>query len=905
MVFELVSGPPASGKKEYISQKISENLNDSAYPEEILVITNSEQAADDFKSNILNEIEYCSDLWCSTIASFCKKILRENYHLTELRPGFEVISDFEKKLIVRNILNKNIGVKVLKYSGLSEGMVREVSNFLDISKRNPGWEKNIDNSTKQQRLKYKDLRQLSRIYENTLRKYNYVDFVDLTLYTRKLLEEHPEIINFKKLFAYEVEDMDQIMGDIIMSLVKKTEEGVISLSPDIDIYRFRGSRPRDIKNNLTNNFNLKEVELKPENKQTKTFYIESDSRDEQAKNIASHIGAKIKQGINPREIGVISRSSGESIMIFCEALRRRGINNIVVGGTGLFKQFQIVRLFSLLNCINKKEDAEDTDLYRGLLVMNIMDENEIDMLRRESVISSKSLREIFKTCAPKKFAEYENKIKQLNEKSKRIPLDTFIYDVMTEFNFFKQALNNKYIAELFSSFFRIISSFTLHYKNIHHKEPYFNEFMENIYDFLTSFGKNVDLPFDPDKQAVRIMTVQQSKGKTFKYAYLTDMNDDVFPRSYRENPLLSDNDFRNLDLKPYPGVEKQYEFEKRLFQVAKSRGEKEVFYCWYNTKNDNTPIEVSPFVNLESTSVINYKVENPMIDEKDILMDFVEKTPVKIIKKVSENIKSGLKNRLKDIAGTIELKRKNLHDYPVSNIPDEFSYSSLENYVKCPWYFFINNIIKIKMPFTVHQTLGIAVHKTLQYYYQNKEKNIRKILESTWQELDFSSDFDRRNLFITALNLLNSYIQAVKGKEINVNSVEQEFSIKHSGVKLKGRIDRIDTLGTGEKRVVDYKTGKKTKGSRALLNAVKRGENFQIPIYKWAVEPGYFTIYWLRKKPERMQVDIDFNDDKMRKAVAETEENISKIVERIKKESFMPEKSGKCRNCYFDRICTR
>ena len=138
-------------------------------------------------------------------------------------------------------------------------------------------------------LKYEDLILIADIYQQTLKKFNYVDFVDLTLLTRKLYRNNPELIKFKALFVYEAEDLDAIMGDIIELILREVEDAVISINPDLGIYSFRGARPDYIMKKVKKNFRFNELEFEPALDKPEESILESRTGDEQADAVASHI----------------------------------------------------------------------------------------------------------------------------------------------------------------------------------------------------------------------------------------------------------------------------------------------------------------------------------------------------------------------------------------------------------------------------------------------------------------------------------------------------------------------------------------------------------------------------------------------------------------------------------------
>ena len=132
------------------------------------------------------------------------------------------------------------------------------------------------------------------------------------------------------------------------------------------------------------------------------MFIESATQDEEAEYVALSIAGRIKNGQSPKDIAIVSRSVDEGIQVFTSALSRKGINYVVVGGIGFFKNPLIIQFMSLLKCIHQKDSVEDTHLYRTLKILNILSEDELDTLRQDACISGATLASVFAKKMKKK-----------------------------------------------------------------------------------------------------------------------------------------------------------------------------------------------------------------------------------------------------------------------------------------------------------------------------------------------------------------------------------------------------------------------------------------------------------------------------------------------------------------------
>ncbi len=907
MAFEFITGPPASGKKEYLKKTVSNCLAGADSAENIIVLTHSSKTAREIYEHIVPGLNSFKEIRIESVTSFCKKILRENYFNTELNPGFRIISDFEKRLIVRSVLKKETELKYFS-GGASQnkGMVRELSNFTDIAKRNPGWEKSISKLDGVSKIKFNDLKKLTNIYDKSLTKFNFLDFVDIEIDTAKLLKQYPATTSFKKVFVYETEDMDLIITDIICSLLDRAKEALISFRGDAGIYDFRGGNPEYIEKKLKERYDFKVINLKKNDLQAKENLITASTRDKQAEKIASHIALKLKSGVSPEDIAVISRSVGEDFGVFTDALKRRGINYVLSGGIDFFRQPEILNLISLLSVIYHQAESKDIDIYRAGKMMGLADENIINKLRRKSLLDSKPVKTVFKEDMPELYEEFFSIIKGFRERAKKDSIEKFIYRIMRSFKLLKKASYHKMEAELYRYFFHIVTEFSEHYEKLLGRPLGFSEFMENLYDLLKGFGKDIDVPFISDREAVKIMTVQQSKGELFNFVYMVDMVEDNFPREFFENPLIIAEECRTLNIIPEIGISARYEYEKRLFNIARSRANKNMIYGTYEMEDSGTPAKLSSFISSDKNIDELDTLKEAVVDNFDFYMKLASGYSKSQRNEISEIAEGDIAEEIIRMDNIISFDAAAINDRVTEGLPDTYSYTKLENFVNCPRQFFYRYIVGLKEPESIYKIIGIATHKILSSLHKSGRvtyENMVKLLNQLWTSQDFYSEFESRNIYTLIKDMLENYIALAENEKFKVVSTEESFNVRMEGKKFTGRFDRIDRLSDGSERVVDYKTGKNIPAIRGQLNAVKRGESFQIPIYSMARGGRYFSIYRLRYGPDKMNVMIDFNDKDAAKALSSAVESIRVTISELEKGHFPPAAASACRVCYFKRIC--
>ena len=176
------------------------------------------------------------------------------------------------------------------------------------------------------------------------------------------------------------------------------------------------------------------------------------------------------------------------------------------------------------------------------------------------------------------------------------------------------------------------------------------------------------------------------------------------------------------------------------------------------------------------------------------------------------------------------------------------SASQLENYFKCPFYYFVNNILKIKPDIENDiQSLDVGniLHEILFVYYK-KNKQVGDVYEFCKTQIFKIVDQDER-LKLNAnspilINLIDEAVRVINGLNyIDQNSLfkpmyfEYEFSgesaLHLKDIDLVGKVDRIDCYNDNL-RVVDYKSGK----AEASLKELFYGNKLQLFLYSVAIE---------------------------------------------------------------------
>ena len=183
-------------------------------------------------------------------------------------------------------------------------------------------------------------------------------------------------------------------------------------------------------------------------------------------------------------------------------------------------------------------------------------------------------------------------------------------------------------------------------------------------------------------------------------------------------------------------------------------------------------------------------------------------------------------------------------------VPASVSISAYNSLVACPYQFYARYILRLNELDEVQEGIekrdyGDLVHKILQRFHQRfpqvnehstdeLEVALRQISEEVFAGL-MQQDFEARAWLARWFKSLPAYIEWQIENEVQgwrYAESESAFDWQLEGIRLRGRIDRLDVNGDA-KRVLDYKT----QSEQALRNKLREpGEDVQLACYAYAYE---------------------------------------------------------------------
>lgn len=374
-----------------------------------------------------------------------------------------------------------------------------------------------------------------------------------------------------------------------------------------------------------------------------------------------------------------------------------------------------------------------------------------------------------------------------------------------------------------------------------------NDYLE-IKECLKEKFKNTKLKHNRLKNKVEVIDIKDNVVDDNEYVFLMSFNQNIFPKIYKDEEYLSDLDKVKL------GLETSNEMNKITNDMYKNiMGNIKNLFITYKNHDYYEDFYISSL-----NYLLEYEVEKSSIDFNKSYSK--EMNRIKLAKELDNlirynvvsdilpilyhNIDTNYLDYNNDFTGVDSTKLK---EY-IGKL--RLSYSSLSNYYKCPFRFYISNVLKLDNYVTAfeafvgsvfHNVLSNVLDKEFDFdveYNNAIEEELSKLnkrevqLELTSENL-FYLDKLKEDLKFIVDTIKKQYENMSFDKALYEKYIEIKKN-KDIPVIFNGFVDKILTLDKDNKyiAIIDYKTGRE----EINLNKIEFGLNMQLPIYLYLVK---------------------------------------------------------------------
>ncbi|WP_313384302.1 ATP-dependent helicase [Chishuiella sp.] len=603
----MVIAGAGSGKTRVLTYRIAHLLNKGVDAFNILSLTFTNKAAREMKERIGQVVGEgnAKSLWMGTFHSVFARILRVEAPLLGYPSDFTIYDQQDAISVMTKIIKEmNLDKDIYKAKQVL-GRISQFKNNLITVKAYHNNQSLIEADNEAMRPKMGDI---YRAYVDRCFKSGAMDFDDLLLRTNEILTRFPEVLakyqeRFKYIMVDEYQDTNHSQYLIVKALASRYENLCVVGDDAQSIYAFRGANIRNILSfkqdypdaklyPLEQNYRSTQMIVEAANqiiKQNqdqleKNVWTANESGEkiavyrglsdaDEARYIASQIWERqINEHLQPKDFAILYRTNAQSRALE-EALRKRGIQYRVFGGTSFYQRKEIKDMVAYMRLLINQNDEEAllrTINYpaRGIGQTTITkllvaaDQQQISLFQLIENISMYAPLIGINAGTSNKLNDFALMIKRFQVMLKSHD----VYEVTMEMAKTTQLINAlkedstpegvsrlENVQELLNS----IQGYVEEQRQLEDGDASLGGFLENI--ALATDADNEE----EDDNKVNLMTVHLAKGLEFPVVFIAGLEENLFPS------MMSVNTRAEL------------EEERRLFYVALTRAEK-IAYMTYS-----------------------------------------------------------------------------------------------------------------------------------------------------------------------------------------------------------------------------------------------------------------------------------------------------------------------------------
>ncbi|OGH37883.1 MAG: hypothetical protein A3B44_03780, partial [Candidatus Levybacteria bacterium RIFCSPLOWO2_01_FULL_38_21] len=856
---------------------------------------------------------------------------RDEAHTIGLDPSYKLISESEAVLLMRkNIFN--LGLKTFRpLSNPTKFLDALLTHFSRLKDEDITPQEYIKWAEKQknseEKRQYKELADSYKRYEDLKIRESVMDFSDLISNTLLLFRKRPNVLKkyqdqFKFILVDEFQDTNFAQNELAIMLAGKSKNITVVADDDQSIYRFRGAAVSNVLQfkksfpsakivTLNDNYRSTQTildaswELIQNNNPNRLEVVEninkklkshSSSLEEEIRIIhetrpedeADRIAQEIKtlsKTYEYKDIAILVRANNHSQGI-TTALARHRIPYQFLGPGYLFQQEEIKDLIAYLTFLTDLSDS--VSLFR-VLSMEVFDipyaqlNFLLNFAKRNNLSLFEALYDInldfLKPATQKKLQDFRKMAERHLEKTKKETAGQILYYFLVDSKLFEKLKTSDSLKE--ERRIQNIAKFFDRIKNFEMERSDANIF--TLVEWLMLMMQMGDSPIAADidirdKNAVNILTVHSSKGLEFKTVFLINLVSDRFPSRERSEKIPLPESI--IKEKAEKDRDFHLEEERRLFYVGMTRA-MDILYFTYSDYygTGKRPRKLSPFV---YEALPNLKIEK----EKKALTQQLSLTEVLSV--YEEN------GKVKEERPPLKLRY--------------ITYSNLQMFDICPMHYKAKVIFNIPTPPAAVQSFGISVHNTLYRFYKQiwegekpSLKKLKDLYKKEWVSKGYDSKKYEEERFSQGKNLLDKFYKANCNPFVRPLRLEEPFSfILKNGVKVFGKIDRIDPKGKGIE-IIDYKTGEENPKAQ-------KAHELQLAMYALAATRIKDEV--LNRDPKDITLTLYFLEGDTKKSMTFTKGDLDTLenrliekIEEIEKSEFKCSGNILCKNCEYKMLC--
>lgn len=655
----MVLAGAGSGKTRVLTMRIAHLIHNGIDPFNILALTFTNKAAREMKDRIAKVVgdSNARSLWMGTFHSVFARILRIEGHYLGYPSNFTIYDQQDALNVIRKVLkDMNIDADLYKPKKVQARISTYKNNLITVK----AYFNNPELMEADEKANMKFIGKIYQKYVEACFKNGAMDFDDLLLKTNELLTRFPEVLakyqdRFRYIMVDEYQDTNHSQYLIVKALASKFENICVVGDDAQSIYSFRGANIYNILNfkkdypdaitvSLEQNYrstqnivNAANVVIAKNLQQFKKNVFSDNEEGDKIKiyrslsdaDEANFVAGNIWELRNTdqrkySDFAILYRTNSQT-RAFEDALRRKNIPYKVYGGLSFYQRKEVKDLIAYLRLLVNENDSEALMRIINYPTRGIGEttQNKLIVFADSHNVTISQVLSNLPMYAPQlglnngvltKLNDFWSMIKAFQvllktdtaysvamEVAKRSGLIKFLKDDQTP----EGISRVENVQELMNS----MQGFIEEQMQLEDGDPSLPNFLENIALSADTQDKNTD------EDMVSLMTIHLSKGLEFPVVHLVGLEENLFP-SFMSSATRED-----------------LEEERRLFYVALTRAEKQVFFSYAVSRfqwgkiTDAEPSRFLSEIDDEYIEFLNPALEKRFINNTGIKSNIFDEHP--------------------------------------------------------------------------------------------------------------------------------------------------------------------------------------------------------------------------------------------------------------------------------------
>ena len=877
-----------TGKTAVIAERFRRLVSAGTPPASILVMTFTERAAAEMRQRIEDQIGDAAPA-VGTFHSIALGWLRADGRVVGVPAGFRILTGADRWILTRELMWR-LGDNVLAGDERPDDLVTPALQMLERMKqelvpiaRLAAWASATDDEERGELMQA--CVRLFRAYERECRQHRYCDFEDLLLLAVQMLEDHPQILDrytarYRNVLVDEYQDLNLAQERLVELVASRSEPFVVG-DDDQSIYRFRGASRASLERFMTSFPGTRTLTIGRNRRSSRPIvaaaaaligqnagrlpkelvsgmagpqvelWICPDGITEAA-SIAKHAAGLVARGTPLREIAVLCRTNAIARPM-AVALAAQGLPHVVIGGRGFHDRAEIRDVIAMLRVLRDPTDIVALARAFTRPPLSLDASGALALLRDRGELSPLSALKAWAPAAP--FAQL---LEELATEATRLDVRDLFFELMNRSRYLEvigQNLEQGEAARISANVSRFAEMIAEFSEN--EADRSLSAYLHHLDLVLLSGEDEEPAPVESVDDAIRVMTIHQSKGLEFEAVFVPGLVEGRLPQ-WGRSPRF---ELPASVLEPLVrGREDVVAEERRLLYVAMTRARRHLFL----------------------TRASHYEGGRRWRESR-----FLEEVRAGGARAVCER--------------TFDAEAAP----PAVRMPARrpgavvLSYSAIAAYRDCPrqyWYRQEQRLPALQSAEAVH---GVIQHEVLRQAGEARKSGqemTARILRSIHDEVWRQSAFPDLRRAPTFQRIGAAQLEAFRnrgGFDLPPEFLEQPFSAAVDGWTLRGVIDRIDRTEKGW-RIVDYKSGRPLTRSRRDLQVALYALGASSALH---LDPMELEVVYLATG-ESVKVE------KVKELVIDAKNQAADVAEGVREGRFeaRPERR-RCRLCPYRLAC--